>query len=61
MSIYMSIQKRLEKRINAIASTTGEYSREIEITKREFEQLAEELGDDIPLNQFRWAKLKIID
>ena len=57
----MSIQKILEKRINAIASTTGEYPKEIEITKREFEQLAEELGDDIPLNQFRGAKLKIID
>ena len=57
----MSIQKRLEKRINAIATTTGEYPKEIEITKREFEQLAKELGDDIPLNQFRGSKLKIID
>ena len=57
----MSIQKILEKRINAIASTTGEYPKEITVTREEFEQLAKELGDDIPLNQFRGARLKIID
>ena len=57
----MSIQKRLEKRINAIASTSGEYPKEIKITKIEFEQLAKELGDDTSLNQFRGSKLKIID
>ena len=57
----MSIQKRLEKRINAIASTTGEYPKELTVTREEFEQLAKELGDDIPLNNFLGTKLKIID
>lgn len=57
----ISIQKKLERRINDIASVTGEYPEEIAITRQEFEQLAEELGDNTPLNQFRGVKLKIVD
>jgi hypothetical protein len=55
------MQKKIERRINDIASVTGEYPEEIAITRQEFEQLAKELGDNTPLNQFRGCKLKIID
>jgi len=57
----ISMQKKIEKRIQTIAIATKEYPEEIAVTRQEFEQLAEELGDNIPLNKFRNAKLKIID
>lgn len=35
----MTIEQKLEKRINSIIQITGEYPKEIEITKQEQEQL----------------------
>ena len=57
----ITMQKKLERRINDIASVTGEYPEEVAVTRQEFEQLAKELGDNTPLNQFRGVKLKIVD
>jgi len=57
----ITMQKKLERRINDIASVTGEYPEEVAVTRQEFEQLAKELGDNTPLNQFRGCRLKIID
>ena len=57
----ITIQKKLEKRINNIATITKEYPKEVAVTRKEFEQLAEETGDKMPLNEYLGAKLKIID
>ena len=35
----MTIEQKLEKKINSIIQITGEYPKEIEITKQEQEQL----------------------
>lgn len=35
----MTIEQKLEKKINSIIQMTGEYPKEIEITKQEQEQL----------------------
>ena len=57
----ITIQKKLERRINNIATIRKEYPKEIAVTRKEFEQLAEETGDKKPLNEYLGAKLKIID
>lgn len=45
----MNIEQKLEKKINTIVQLTGEYPRELEVTKQEHEQL----GTD----NFRGVKL----
>lgn len=57
----ITMQKKLERRINNIATIRKEYPAEVAVTRKEFEQLAEETGDNTPLNEYLGAKLKIID
>ncbi|MBO5348975.1 MAG: hypothetical protein J6A89_04050 [Clostridia bacterium] len=57
----ITMQKKLERRINNIATIRKEYPKEVAVTRKEFEQLAEETEDRIPLNEFLGVKLKIID
>lgn len=45
------IEKKIEKKINTIIQITGEYPKQIEVTKEEYEQL----GQDT----FMGVKLKI--
>lgn len=47
----MTIEKKLEKRINTIIQLTGTYPKEMEVTKEEYKQI----GQD----NFMGVKLKI--
>ncbi len=47
----MTIENKLEKRIKTIVQMTGEYPKQMEVTKEEYEQLRQET--------FRGVKLKI--
>lgn len=49
----MDIQKKLDKRIKTIVQMTGDYPKEMEISKEEYKQL----GQDT----FRGVKLKVKD
>ena len=50
----MTIEQKLQKRINTIIQLTGDYPKEIEITKEEWEQLRKP-------DKFLNVKLKIKD
>lgn len=54
----MTIEKKLEKRIATIVQATGEFPREIEITKEDYEELLKELHCT-EISKFRNVKLKI--
>ncbi len=62
----MTIEQKLEKKINTIVQLTGEYPKEIEVTKQEQEQLESmqsvELSnkDGQVLRKFRGIELKIV-
>lgn len=62
----MTIEQKLEKRINSIIQITGEYPKEIEITKQEQEQLESTQSvefsnkDGQVLRKFRGIELKIV-
>lgn len=47
----LTVEQKLEKKINSIIQMTGEYPKELEVTKEETEQLA--------TDNFRGIKLKI--
>lgn len=66
----MTIEQKLQKRINAIIQLTGDYPEEIEITEEEYNELASRNSNVIgftevldkdgqPLNKFMNVKLKI--
>lgn len=66
----MTIERKLEKKINTIIQLTGDYPEEIEITQEEYDELATRNSDVIgftevldknrqPLNKFMNVKLKI--
>lgn len=62
----MTIEQKLEKKINTIVQLTGEYPKELEVTKQEEEQLESmqsvELSnkDGQVLRKFRGIELKIV-
>lgn len=62
----MTIEQKLEKKINTIVQLTGEYPKEIEITKQEQEQLESTQSvefsnkDGQVLRKFRGIELKIV-
>lgn len=45
----MTIEQKLEKRINTIVQLTGEYPKEIEITREEAEQIGKDTFRNIKL------------
>lgn len=66
----MTIEQKLERKINTIIQLTGDYPEEIEITKEEYNELARKVQQEInftevldknrqPLNKFMNVKLKI--
>lgn len=67
----MTIEQKLQKRINTIIQITGDYPEEIEITEEEYNELASRNSnivtgftevldrDGQPLNKFMNVKLKI--
>lgn len=67
----MTIEQKLQKRINTIIQLTGDYPEEIEITEEEYSELAYKSSnmvtgfvevldkDGEPLNKFMNVKLKI--
>lgn len=67
----MNISNKLHKQIKTIIMTTGEYPEEIEISKKDFEELRQEVckvcTSNPPPNQdyknakFEGVKLKVID
>lgn len=54
----LNIQKKLEKRINTIASLTAEYPKQIKITEKEYKELQQDLHTD-KITSFRNCKLII--
>lgn len=66
----MTIERKLEKKINSIILLTGEMPEEIEITQNEYDELVIEVQRQVnivevldkdrqPLNKFMGVKLKI--
>lgn len=67
----MTIEQKLQKRINTIIQLTGDYPEEIEITEEEYNELARKVQQEVreftevldknrqPLNKFMNVKLKI--
>lgn len=54
----MNIQKKLQKRIDTIATLTGEYPKQIKITEKEYKELQIDLHTD-NVKSFRNCKLII--
>ncbi len=55
----MTIEQKLEKKINTIIQLTGDYPEEIQITKEEYKQLKRETKIKEEIIKFRNVKLKI--
>ena len=53
----MKMEQKLTKKINTIITITGEYPKEIEVTREEYNQLLQE--EEIKENKFMGVKLKI--
>lgn len=56
----MTIQQKLEKRINSIIELTGQYPEELKLTKEEYNKLKQELKAN-ELIKFRNIKITLID
>lgn len=54
----ITIQKKLQKRIDTIAQLTGEYPKQIKITEKEYKELQQDLHTD-NITEFRNCKLII--
>ena len=54
----LNIQKKLEKRINTIASLTAEYPKQIKVSEKEYKELQQDLHTD-NIASFRNCKLII--
>ena len=56
----MTIEQKLEKRINSIIELTSEYPKELKLTQEEYNKLKQELKVN-ELIKFRNIKITLID